>query len=123
MGYASYRGATAGLSTASEALIRHGNTVYTMQLSLNLLWMPLFFGIGAPITATVDILALCGFTAYLAYVYAQIDELAAWCLAPYLGWLGFAAYLTIGVGYLNGWDIRDKDTKRPSKGKGKDTNS
>src|SRR5436309_3692669 len=111
MGYASYRGATAGPSTATEALVHHGNTVYTMQLCLNLLWMPLFFGVRAPITAAVDILALCGFTMYLAYVYAQIDGLAAWCFAPYLGWLGFVAFLTIGVGYLSGWDIRDKIPK------------
>ena len=26
-------------------------------------------------------------------------------MVPYLGWLGFAAYLNAGFGVLNGWDI------------------
>lgn len=45
-------------------------------------------------------------------VWAQVDEVAAWCMAPYLGWLGFATYLCVGIGYLNDWDL-----ERGSKGR------
>jgi benzodiazapine receptor len=57
--------------------------------------MPLFFGFYRPIEATVDIVALTGITGYLAYVWGKVDRVSAWLLAPYLGWLGFATYLSV----------------------------
>jgi benzodiazapine receptor len=98
--------------------------------------MPLFFGLGRPIEATVDIVALTGVTGYLAYTWGQVDLIAGWTLAPYLGWLSFATYLSVctvsiysleitaislvltfneqaGCGYLNNWGFSivqtDKD--------------
>lgn len=75
--------------------------------------MPLFFGLGRPIEATVDIVALTGVTGYLAYTWGQVDLIAGWTLAPYLGWLSFVTYLSAGCGYLNNWDFSivqtDKD--------------
>lgn len=59
--------------------------------------MPLFFKFKRPIEATADIVALTGTTAYLTYIYSQIDSVAAWGLAPYLGWLSFATYLSVSV--------------------------
>lgn len=99
--------------------IKHGATLYTIQLALNLIWMPLFFRFKAPIAATVDIVALTGTVGYLTYIWGQIDEVAGWCLAPYLGWLGFATYLSAGAGYLNGWSFEDKE--KPMVEKGADT--
>ena len=49
--------------------------------------MPLFFVAKRPIEATVDIVALTGVTGYLAYIWGQVDPVASWALAPYLGWL------------------------------------
>lgn len=67
--------------------------------------MPLFFGLRRPIEATADIVALTGCVGYLIYVWGQVDEVSAWCLAPYLGWLSFATYLCAGAGYLNNWNF------------------
>ena len=61
-----------------------------------------------PIEATVDIVTLLGTTGYLTYVWGQVDEVAGWCLTPYLGWLGFATYLCAGLGYLNNWDLSSR---------------
>jgi benzodiazapine receptor len=77
MGYAAHRAVTAGLNplTSSVANVqdaKHAATLYTIQLGLNLAWMPLFFG-------------------------------------PYRAWLGFATYLTAGVGVMNNWRITDDD--------------
>lgn len=80
--------------------------------------MPLFFVAKRPVEATVDIVALTGTTAYLAYVWGQVDPVAGWALVPYLGWLGFATYLSAGVGYLNGWDIKGKEVDASPAGKG-----
>lgn len=73
--------------------------------------MPLFFGFGRVGEAAVDIFALTGTVGYLAYTWSQIDDVSAYCLVPYLVWLGFASYLTVGVGYLNGWRLEKKGKK------------
>ena len=57
--------------------------------------MPLFFVLKRPIEATGTIGVLTGVVGYLTYVWSQVDSVAAWCIAPYLGWLGFATYLSV----------------------------
>jgi benzodiazapine receptor len=111
MGYASHRAWTKGMSTLNPRTVentRIGATLYTVQLGLNLCFMPLFFGLGRPVEALVDITALTGIVGYLTYVWSKVDKTASYCLVPYLGWLGFATYLTAGTGYLNGWDFGKK---------------
>ena len=71
--------------------------------------MPLFFRFKRPIEATVDIVALTGTVGYLTYIWGQVDEVAGWALAPYLGWLSFATYICAGCGYLNNWNFEDKE--------------
>ncbi|KAL8795525.1 MAG: hypothetical protein Q9195_001946 [Heterodermia aff. obscurata] len=95
-----------------------GATLYTIQLGLNLIWMPLFFGLKRPIEATVDIVALTGVTGYLTYIWSQVDPVAAWGIAPYLSWLGFATYLSAGTGYLNDWSMADKEVEKSPAAKG-----
>lgn len=75
--------------------MQQGATLYTVQLGLNLLWMPLFFGLGRPLEATVDIVALTGVVGYLTQTWSQVDETSAWLMAPYLTWLSFATYLSV----------------------------
>lgn len=77
--------------------------------------MPLFFRFQRPIEATVDIVALTGLTGYLTYVWGQVDEVAGYCLVPYLGWLSFATYLSAGCGYLNNWDFSGKEKPKSAK--------
>ncbi|KAK4634258.1 Translocator [Fulvia fulva] len=120
MGYSAYRAwstASSSIDPSKVALAKHGATLYTIQLGLNLVWMPLFFGLKRPIEAAVDIVTLTGVVGYLAYIWGQVDEVSGWCLAPYLGWLAFANYLTFGVGYLNDWDFSNKEARRPAGGK------
>ncbi|KAH6608716.1 mbr family [Trichoderma cornu-damae] len=116
MGYAAYRAAKIGLSPASSPQVvqttRHGMTIYTVQLGLNLAWMPLFFVARRPAEATADIVALLGLNGYLAYLWGSVDGVAGWCQAPYLAWLGFATYLSAGAGHLNDWTLADKETAR-----------
>ena len=100
-------------------VLQQGATLYTIQLGLNLIWMPLFFGYGRLIAATVDIVALTGLVGYLTYIWGQVDEVAGWALAPYVGWLAFATYLSAGVGYLNDWTLEGKE--KPKSPKTKDT--
>jgi benzodiazapine receptor len=145
MGYSAYRAYNTGTNPLASAekllLTKQGATLYTVQLGLNLVvrsfpfpspeskiptdlhlqWMPLFFVAKRPIEATVDIAALTGTVGYLAYIWGQVDHISAWALAPYLGWLGFATYLSAGVGYLNDWDTKGKEVDFPPSHKTHDT--
>ena len=76
-------------------MMQHGATLYTIQLGLNMAWMPLFFGLSRPIEASADILALLGTTGYLIYTWHGVDQVAAWTLVPYFAWLSFASYLSV----------------------------
>ncbi|KAK2594159.1 hypothetical protein QQS21_008158 [Conoideocrella luteorostrata] len=115
MGYAAHRAFTTGLSPLvgpeTAQLTRQSMTLYSVQLGLNLIWMPLFFVAKRPVEASVDILSLVGLNGYLAYLWGSVDRTAGLLQIPYLGWLGFATYLCVGAGYLNGWDLSDKEVK------------
>jgi len=110
MGYAAHRAVNLGTSplnsTDTILAARQGATLYTIQLGLNLAWMPLFYGFNRPILATIDTAALVGINSYLAWLWGtKVDEVAGWLLVPYVVWLGFATYLSFGTGYLNNWDL------------------
>ena len=118
MGYASYRAFTTGtLSSATPRAVRaahDGAFLYSAQLALNLVWMPLFFVLRRPAEATLDLVALLGVNGYLTYTWAQVDQGAAWCQLPYLAWLTFATYLSAGAGWCNNWDISEKNGSKKS---------
>ncbi|KAH8179860.1 tspO/MBR family protein [Sarocladium implicatum] len=115
MGYAAYRVAFNGLSPFSspETIVtaRSAMTLYSVQLGLNLIWTPLFFVAKRPVEAAVDIVTLTAANAYLTYLYSSVDTVAAWCQAPYLGWLSFATYLCVSISHLNDWDLKGKEIK------------
>jgi hypothetical protein len=59
------------------------------------MWTPLYFGLGKPIPATIDIFALGGTLACLINIWGQVDSTCGWLLAPYLCWVSFATYLCV----------------------------
>ncbi|KAH7034957.1 TspO/MBR family-domain-containing protein [Microdochium trichocladiopsis] len=108
MGYAAHRAYVATSGPLPTYLSQQDvRALYSLQLGLNLVWQPLFFGMRRPALALADILALVGVNGYLTYSLFQVDEVAGWCFVPYLAWLSFATYLNAAVGYLNEWDISD----------------
>ncbi|KAL2869493.1 TspO/MBR family protein [Aspergillus lucknowensis] len=112
MGYAAYHAS----STLAEQPRAAMQTLYTTQLVLNHLWMPLFFGLGRPGLAALDILLLGVTVAALMAGLWDGDRTAFWLLVPYAVWLVYATYLNIGVGVLNRWRVRD--TTAPGGGGG-----
>jgi benzodiazapine receptor len=74
---------------------------YGVQLLLNAAWAPLFFGarnIGAGLFVIV---ALWLAIAWTIREFASVKALAAWMLAPYLIWVGFASALNLSIWKLN----------------------
>jgi benzodiazapine receptor len=100
MGYSSY---SVSLKTPIPSKY---SAIYSLNLALNFLWMPLFFGLKRPAAALVDMGLLTAVTGVMVKWWGEVDQKAGWMLWPYLGWLGYAGYINAGVGMLNGWDIK-----------------
>ena len=98
MGYSSYRVLTAN---APKEEIRKALTLYGVQLLLNFLWSPIFFGLGWYWVAFIELIALWVAVFFTIRAFAKIDEKASDLLIPYILWLTFAAYLNFGVALLN----------------------
>jgi len=75
--------------------------LFLVQLALNALWSPVFFGLEAPGAGLVVIVAL--WFAILATIAAsaRLDRTAALLLAPYLAWVTYAAALNAAIYAMN----------------------
>jgi tryptophan-rich sensory protein len=71
--------------------------VYAGQLLLNLIWSPLFFGLGWRGAALVDILLLDLAVAATITLFWKVNRIAAAMLLPYFAWVLFATALNFSV--------------------------
>ena len=76
-------------------------TLYYIQLFLNLTWTFIFFVFKMRFLAIVWILVIILLVFYLIKQFWNIKKESAYLLIPYLLWLLFAMYLTIGIFLLN----------------------
>ena len=98
MGYASYRVLTAG---ADRQQTRRALIAYAVQLVLNFVWSPVFFGLEWRLTAFWILLTLWVMIYITIRLFSRIDERAGDLLLPYLLWVTFAGYLNLGAFLLN----------------------
>jgi tryptophan-rich sensory protein len=80
---------------------RRALAAWAIQLALNLAWSWIFFAFHALLAAAVEILVLLAAIAWTTARFASVSRPAAWLLAPYLAWVGFAAVLTWEIWRLN----------------------
>jgi translocator protein len=74
---------------------------YAIQLLLNAAWAPLFFGAGNIGAGLFVIVALWLSIVWTIREFAAVKAAAAWILAPYLLWVGFAGALNLAIWKLN----------------------
>ena len=74
---------------------------FLIQLALNALWSPVFFGWHGTRTALVIIVALFVAIGATIVTASRVDRPAAWLLAPYLLWVAYATTLNIGIVAMN----------------------
>ena len=90
-----------------EVEVRRPLTLYVVQLVLNALWTPVFFGLypivgaGALWAALVIILALDVLVLVTMLAFWKVSKPAAWLLVPYWAWVLFATTLNAAVAVLN----------------------
>ncbi len=68
---------------------------------LNVAWSLLFFNRRRPDLALAEVVPLWLSVAALLLAMTRLSRGAAWLMAPYLGWVGFAAYLNLAIVRLN----------------------
>mgnify|MGYP006303258011 CR=1 FL=1 len=74
---------------------------FIVQLLLNGLWTPVFFGLQSPLGGMVIIIFLIAAIAATIWFFRRISKAAALLLLPYLGWVCFAAVLNAAIVLLN----------------------
>jgi tryptophan-rich sensory protein len=75
--------------------------LWWMQLVLNAIWTPLFFGAHAVLSAAIVIVLLWLVIVQFIRQTWNTDRVAAWLFTPYLVWITYAASLNIGIWILN----------------------
>ncbi len=85
-----------------EGLITKDKIVlYLLQLVLNGVWSPVFFGLQAPLTALIIIIPLWLILLTLFIKLLPRHKINAWLILPYLLWVTVATYLNLGIVFLN----------------------
>ena len=75
--------------------------IYYLQLFINLLWSIIFFILKNRLLASLWIIILDLLVIYLIYLFFKEKKISAYLNIPYLLWILFATYLTIGIYLLN----------------------
>ncbi|NNE21286.1 MAG: tryptophan-rich sensory protein [Rhizobiales bacterium] len=84
-----------------DARRKVGLIAYGAQLTLNLSWSYLFFGLQRPGLALVDIMVLFILLVFTTILYSRMDRTAGALFTPYLAWVAFAMVLNAAIWHLN----------------------
>lgn len=91
----------AGARTWLDDRAGRGMRIWFLQMGLNFLWSPAFFGAQAPWLGLVVILPLlAAILAFIAERWAR-DRVAALLFLPYAAWVGYASALNLAIWRLN----------------------
>jgi benzodiazapine receptor len=75
--------------------------VFLVQMALNAFWSVAFFGMHNPLLGLVGVIALELMIVATIITFKPIDRMAAWLLAPYAVWVGYATALNAAIVGLN----------------------
>ena len=75
--------------------------IYAINLFVNFLWSPIFFGLNLRLFALIWIIILDLIVAYMIFCFYKVNKKAAYLQLPYLVWCLFATYLNLTFYLLN----------------------
>lgn len=81
--------------------VRDAIVLFIIQLILNAIWSPVFFGYKNLLLAFVIIIAMIFYVVKTILAFSKIDKKASYLLYPYLAWISFASILNFSVWFLN----------------------
>lgn len=76
-------------------------SLFAVQLVLNAIWSPVFFGAHSISSALAIIVLLWAAILLTILIFKKISKSAAWLLVPYIIWVSFAVYLNYSLWVLN----------------------
>jgi len=82
-------------------LVRLALLCFVVQLVLNALWTPLFFGLRSPLAGLIDIVLLLSAIDLTTILFLRISKPAGVLLIPYILWVLFAMILNASIFLLN----------------------
>jgi tryptophan-rich sensory protein len=85
----------------ANPLVKVSLALYLLQLILNCLWTPLFFGLKMPLVAFCEIVMLWCVIVLTILAFARVSIPAALLLLAYIVWTSFAAVLNFSIWMLN----------------------
>ncbi len=74
---------------------------FGVQLVLNAIWTPIFFGLHSLLIALIVIIAMWIYIVKTIQSFAKVNGIASLLLYPYLAWVSFATVLNFSVWFLN----------------------
>ena len=74
---------------------------FFIQLGLNFIWSPIFFGMRAPLLGLIVIVAMWASIIITMKKFYAVSTLAFYLLVPYLLWVSFATLLNAAIVVLN----------------------
>ncbi|MGE0754264.1 MAG: TspO/MBR family protein [Alphaproteobacteria bacterium] len=74
---------------------------YWLQLLLNFLWTPAFFGLQSPVSGAIVITLLLAVILWNITAFDKADKPASWLLIPYALWVSYALSLNHAIVRLN----------------------
>ena len=82
---------------AAEGRFSTPVTLFGVQLTLNVLWSCIFFGVEKPGLAFVEVLLLWIAIAATMVTFWRISTVAGILFVPYLAWVSFASVLNLVI--------------------------
>lgn len=79
--------------------------LFGIQLFLNAIWSPIFFGAHSIGNALAVIVLLWAAIVMTIFIFQKVSKSAAWLLVPYIVWISFAIYLNFSI-----WQLLDNSS-------------
>lgn len=75
---------------------------WALQIALNTLWTPVFFGLKRLRAAFIVLVCLWLAVLGTMLTFFEVDRTAGWLIAPYLFWVTYAGALNLWIWLVNG---------------------
>ncbi len=89
------------LSPASSDVKKNSLQLYIWQLVFNFFWSIIFFNFEAYLFSFIWLIVLLALIIAMTLSFYKADKIAAYLQIPYILWVSFAAYLNLGIYFLN----------------------
>lgn len=89
------------IGASADSVRKRAVALFAVQLALNAIWSPVFFGLEAPRLGLAVIVGLLVSLAATVVAFWRIDRPAGLLLAPYFLWVSYATALNAAIVALN----------------------